>query len=98
MDMLLFSVLGFLTDICQGLNFKFVDPAEIVEKLHKYSHWTDTQDLSAPENICVYMKECCHWNTSSYLLLHICKVTEFLLDFPIARCNFGLCWFLSNLI
>lgn len=28
----------------------------------------------------------------------ICKVMEFLLNFPIARCNLGLWWFLPNLI
>lgn len=32
------------------------------------------------------------------LLAQICKLMEFLLNFPTARCNLGLWWFLSNLV
>lgn len=30
------------------------------------------------------------------LLAHFCKVRKFLQEFPVATCNLGLCWFLSN--
>lgn len=71
MDMLFFQCWASWQTSAWELKVKFADPAEMVEKLYKYSYWTDTKHLSAPENICVYMKECCHWNTSSYLHIFV---------------------------